>query len=250
MEWPRWLGVSVAVHAVVITGIWVASQTMRRSPLPEPPASVMAVALVDPQDGDSALPAAAPVPPLIAIAAIAPEPPPSQPSPDPAPDNEDVPPEPRPEVTPYADPSPQNPNDLIEASPPVAPAPAEPAPDAAAGHPPSTAHEAETAAHAQYRPLVLAILERAKRYPLLAQRRGLEGTVEIEFLIGADGRISDPQVIVPSPHRVLDAATLALVHRIGSLPPPPDRTPLRFPVRIEYTLESIASPISTEGARP
>jgi protein TonB len=97
---------------------------------------------------------------------------------------------------------------------------------------------------------VLAVLERAKRYPLLAQRRGLEGTVEIAFLISSDGTISDPQVIVPSPHRVLDEATLAMVHRIGSLPPPPDRIPLRFPVSIQYKLESIASPISTEGAHP
>lgn len=132
----------------------------------------------------------------------------------------------------------------------MVPTPVQPTPDAVAADVPGDAHAALAAAHEQYRPLVLAILERAKRYPLPAQRRGLEGTVEIAFLIGADGEISDPRVIVSSSYHALDEATLDMVHRIGSLPAPPDRTPLRFPVRIEYKLDSIASPISTEGAHP
>jgi protein TonB len=101
-----------------------------------------------------------------------------------------------------------------------------------------------------YRPLVLGIIEGAKRYPLFAQRHGWEGTVEISFLIKSDGTISNPEVVVPSPYQVIDDAALALVLRIGSLPPPPDRIPVQFPVRIEYTLESLASPIATEGAHP
>jgi protein TonB len=85
-----------------------------------------------------------------------------------------------------------------------------------------------------YRPLVLAILERAKRYPLLAQRRGIEGTVEIAFMIDSDGLLSDPELIASSNHRVLDEATMTMLRRVGSLPPPPDREPLRFPARIRY----------------
>ncbi len=88
-----------------------------------------------------------------------------------------------------------------------------------------------------YRPLVLAMLERAKRYPLLAQRRGLEGTVEIAFVIHADGRLSDPEVIASSTHHMLDDAALATVRRLRSVPPPPSQIPVRFPARIQYRLD-------------
>jgi TonB family protein len=88
-----------------------------------------------------------------------------------------------------------------------------------------------------YRPLVLAILERAKRYPLLAQRRGLEGTVEITFMISPDGRLSDPELLGSSTYHVLDEATLAMVRRVGVVPPPPSPTPVRFPARIQYRLD-------------
>lgn len=88
-----------------------------------------------------------------------------------------------------------------------------------------------------YRPLVLAILERAKRYPMLAQRRGLEGTVEIAFMIQSDGRLSDPELIASSAHEVLDDAALAIIRRLGSVPPPPHQTSVRFPARIQYRLD-------------
>jgi protein TonB len=87
-----------------------------------------------------------------------------------------------------------------------------------------------------YRPLVLAALARAKRYPLLARQRGLEGVVEIAFTIHPDGRVSSAEVVNPSRHRMLDAAALGMVSRIGSLPPPPSPAPFRFPARIEYRL--------------
>lgn len=234
----------MAIHAVVITTVWVFSQTMPHTPSLEP-ALVIAVTLADPQDSDSPTRSAhQPAPPLMRIA---PRPLPSQPTPDPAPNTEPVQPEFLPEANPDPDPSPL----LAEETAPTTPAAqAEPTPDAVAGDEPGDASAVQTTAHAQYRPLVLAILERAKRYPLLAQRRGWEGTVEIAFLIGPDGRISGAQVVVPSPHRVLDEATLDMLNRIESLPAPPDRSPLRFPVRIEYTLDSIASPVSAEGANP
>ena len=87
-----------------------------------------------------------------------------------------------------------------------------------------------------YRPVVLAALARAKRYPLLARQRGLEGVVEIAFTIHPDGRVSSAEVVTPSRHRLLDAAALGMVGRVGSLPPPPSPAPLRFPARIEYRL--------------
>jgi TonB family protein len=60
--------------------------------------------------------------------------------------------------------------------------------------------------------------------------------VEIAFTIHPDGRVSSAEVVNPSRHRLLDAAALGMVNRIGSLPPPPSPAPLRFPARIEYRL--------------
>jgi len=98
-----------------------------------------------------------------------------------------------------------------------------------------------------YRPLVLAALARAKRYPLLARQRGLEGVVEIAFTIHPDGRVSSAEVVNPSRHRLLDAAALGMVSRIGSLPPPPSPAPLRFPARIEYRLTAERDVIEHTG---
>lgn len=101
----------------------------------------------------------------------------------------------------------------------------------------------------RYRALVLSILERTKRYPLLARRRELQGTVEIAFTIDDRGRVSNPELVASSHHAVLDDAAMAMTNRLGFLPPPP-AAPLRFSARIEYRLESLASPISTEGVNP
>ena len=95
----------------------------------------------------------------------------------------------------------------------------------------------ETVIEDAYRPLVLAALAREKRYPLFARQRGLEGIVEIAFTIHPDGRVSEPEVISSSRQPVLDQAALGMVKRLGSLPPPPEPSPLRFPARIQYRLD-------------
>jgi TonB family protein len=95
----------------------------------------------------------------------------------------------------------------------------------------------ETVIEDPYRPIVLAALARAKRYPLFARQHGLEGIVEIAFTIHSDGRVSEPEVISSSRQPVLDQAALGMVKRLGSLPPPPEPSPLRFPARIQYRLD-------------
>ncbi|MFZ5877158.1 MAG: energy transducer TonB [Nitrospirota bacterium] len=88
-----------------------------------------------------------------------------------------------------------------------------------------------------YRPLVLAMLERAKRYPLVADRWRLEGTVDIEFTIHPDGRLSDPALIASSTHPILDEAALAIVRRVRHVPPPPSQAPIRFSALIRYQVD-------------
>lgn len=112
---------------------------------------------------------------------------------------------------------------------------------------PEAAGATGAASEDAYRPLVLAALARAKRYPLLARQRGLEGVVEIAFTIHPDGRVSSAEVVNPSRHRLLDAAALGMVSRIGSLPPPPSPAPLRFPARIEYRLTAERDVIEHTG---
>ena len=112
---------------------------------------------------------------------------------------------------------------------------------------PEAAGATGAASEDAYRPLVLASLARAKRYPLLARQRGLEGVVEIAFTIHPDGRVSSAEVVTPSRHRLLDAAALGMVSRIGLLPPPPSPAPLRFPARIEYRLTAARDVIEHTG---
>ncbi len=252
---PRWLGMSVALHLALGIGVWASwtavPSTERRHPTPG-----LMISLVDASDIRSTPSRAVPAgPPRVLVDApppIAPTPrdipradvtqaddvPPSVPDPDPPAPSEPDPTDPGSAAAqPPPDPSSSeqagdNPN--TDSSPPAAP-------DAAAG---------AAAAVDRYRPLVLAILERAKRYPLLAQRWGVEGTVEIAFTIAQDGRLSAPEVIVTSRHNVLDDATVDMVRRIGSLPPPPDRNPLRFAASIQYTLDATTTSSSTKGAPP
>jgi len=252
--WMRWLGLSIAVHAIVIGVLWVWLPSPGQSTLPAPLASVLAVTLLELRDVD--LPVSQVRPP--AKPPTAPDDAPDQPAPDPESVVEVVPPAPLPPAAPEPDPTPMNQEMSPEAF--QAREPLEPRPDAPAGGDPTDsasgsasppdAPTAQGTADEHYRPLVLAILERAKRYPFLARRWGLEGTVGIVFLIRSDGTITDPRVIAPSAHRALDEATLAMVDRVGTLPPPPDQLPLRFPVSIRYQLEATASPLSTGGALP
>ncbi len=99
-----------------------------------------------------------------------------------------------------------------------------------------------------YRPVVLAALARAKRYPLLGRQRGIEGVVGIAFTIHPDGHVSAPEVIQSSRSPVLDEAALGMVRRIGTLPPPPSPAPLRFPARIEYRLTAERDVLERAGS--
>lgn len=97
----------------------------------------------------------------------------------------------------------------------------------------------ETGAPDAYRPVVLAALDRAKHYPALARQydHALEGVVGVAFTIHPDGRLSNAELTAPSRHALLNRAALALVRRVGAVPPPPPPAPLRFTANIEYRLQ-------------
>ncbi|HDK81738.1 MAG TPA: energy transducer TonB [Nitrospirae bacterium] len=61
-------------------------------------------------------------------------------------------------------------------------------------------------------------IERAKTYPVLARKKGIEGTVYIGFRIGPRGEPENLRIIKSSGSSILDKATLAIVKRAAPFP--------------------------------
>lgn len=76
-------------------------------------------------------------------------------------------------------------------------------------------------------------IERAKRYPLMARRHGLEGTSDVTFQIQEDGTISRLTLTRSSGAAPLDAAALATIRRAAPFPfyPDPIQIGIRFALR-------------------
>jgi periplasmic protein TonB len=152
----------------------------------------------------------------------------------PAPDPEvAVPPEPPPEEGP------------IEHKPAPVAAPAAPVPTAPVSAPAQTRLAAAPAVAPLERPtaalvtswqrLLVAQLERHKRYP--PQARGKVGEAKLAFSIDRTGRVLASRIVRSSGSEALDQEALALLRRAAPLPPPPAGLPderLSFVVPIRY----------------
>ncbi len=95
-------------------------------------------------------------------------------------------------------------------------------------------------ASASWESTVSARLALFKRYPLMAQRHGVEGVVLVRFRVDHHGMVHGVALVQSSGHADLDQEAEALVERAEPLPPPPaDRTeerielqlPIRFSLR-------------------
>jgi protein TonB len=64
-------------------------------------------------------------------------------------------------------------------------------------------------------------LERHKRYPRQARRRGEQGVVEVQFVVDHHGGVSDIRLLRDSGIDGLDAEAISVVQRAAPLPPPP-----------------------------
>lgn len=96
---------------------------------------------------------------------------------------------------------------------PVTPAapPPEPVPDRPA---PAPLAEAPAPVRATAAPRVPDVVFRpALRYPSMAERRRIEGFVEMEFTIGADGTVSQVEVLRSEPEGIFDREALAAMER-------------------------------------
>jgi protein TonB len=88
---------------------------------------------------------------------------------------------------------------------------------------------------ASWQRLLIAQLERHKRYP--PQARGRLGEARLAFSIDRQGRVVTSRIVQSSGSDALDAEALALVKRAQPLPPPPAGLPdnqLSFVVPIRY----------------
>jgi TonB family protein len=79
------------------------------------------------------------------------------------------------------------------------------------------------------------LIELAPLYPPAAQTRGLEGHVDLEFLVTADGSVSEPSVVAAEPAGLFDAAALDAVRR-WRYPAQTGRDPMRIQRRLEFSL--------------
>jgi protein TonB len=77
----------------------------------------------------------------------------------------------------------------------------------------------------------------AVRYPSVARRRGLTGTVQVELDIQPSGAISRVVVVASSSHRVLDDAAVEGVQQLGRLPFPAHVRPRLLRVRLPVVFE-------------
>lgn len=76
-------------------------------------------------------------------------------------------------------------------------------------------------------------IERAKQYPALARRWGMEGTVEVEFRIARDGTVEALRVVKSSEFPLLDEASIETIKRAAPLPVVPGtiRVPISYRLR-------------------
>jgi len=65
---------------------------------------------------------------------------------------------------------------------------------------------------------IRAAIERAKSYPPLARRRGLEGTVTAEFTINEKGYPENIRIVRSSGHEILDSAAKKTILRASPFP--------------------------------
>ncbi len=87
-----------------------------------------------------------------------------------------------------------------------------------------------------YAGLLVAWLDRHKRYPDAARRRREEGVVVVEFAIDGRGRVMSHRLLGASGNPLLDAEAEALLARASPLPAPPDGAGRSFQVPIVFAL--------------
>ncbi len=80
--------------------------------------------------------------------------------------------------------------------------------------------------------LIGKAIENVKSYPMLARKRGMEGTVHVSFRINESGRPDEIEIKKSSGHSILDSATVKVVKKAAPYP----HTNTRVEVPVAYRL--------------
>ena len=99
--------------------------------------------------------------------------------------------------------------------------------------------EQEQDAIQSYLGFIFQELESHKRYPRIAERRGLNGKVVLRFTVRWDGEVLNPEVVEIAGHDSFRKAALQALTRVGQLPRFPDeirRRELLVEVPITYQI--------------
>ena len=128
------------------------------------------------------------------------------------------------------------------ADPTVGVAPATPAPPMSASAPPAPTQLPATKAAVTWQGLLLARLERTKRYPLVARSRGEQGGVVLHSTMDRSGAVLTANIQKSSGYVLLDQESLAMVRRAQPLPRPPadiPGDPVDLVVPVEFFLDKV-----------
>lgn len=79
----------------------------------------------------------------------------------------------------------------------------------------------QSQASAAWQSNLLAHIQRYKRYPKQARRRGQEAVIYVQVTITRNGRVIKHQLEKPSRYKALNREVLSLIVRAQPLPPPP-----------------------------
>jgi protein TonB len=112
-------------------------------------------------------------------------------------------------------------------------------PNAPVARAPSPGSSEARAAIASWRDLLVARLQRAKRYPASAEARRAEGVATLSFSLDRHGRVLSQRIVKSSGHSDLDQEVLALVRRAQPLPPFPaamTQSVIQLSVPIQFSL--------------
>jgi protein TonB len=96
------------------------------------------------------------------------------------------------------------------------------------------------AGSADYSSLLLAWLEKHKKYPRRARLRHWQGTAVLQFAIDRSGNVLDYRIARSSGHAVLDEEVEAMIRRAAPLPPAPPEmrsARLEFVVPVQFVLD-------------
>jgi protein TonB len=81
--------------------------------------------------------------------------------------------------------------------------------------------------------IILAQIERNKYYPIMARKRGIEGTTKVTFKIKKDGSVAVVKITKPSGAKILDDAAVDTIRKASPFPyvPNPITVPITFNLR-------------------